>query len=95
MSTVTNPARLDSARTGPAPQTIDEMLAHARSALRRMYAFEVPVAIARGAILVDIRPQAQRAREGILPGALATRRPLPGRTRPPTPPSPYTPTRRR
>ena len=40
----------------------------------RMYVFEVAEAVARGAILVDIRPQAQRAREGALPGALAIER---------------------
>jgi len=68
MSTVTNP------HTGTQHLTIDEMLAHARRALQRMYAFEAPAAIARGAILVDIRPQAQRAREGVLPGALAIER---------------------
>jgi rhodanese-related sulfurtransferase len=54
--------------------TIDEMLAAARSRLRRLYAFEVPDALARGAHLVDIRPQAQRQAEGILPGALAIER---------------------
>ncbi|RJO78042.1 sulfurtransferase [Nocardia panacis] len=54
--------------------TIDQMLEQARAALRRVYAFEIPQAIARGAILVDIRPQAQRVREGALPGALVIER---------------------
>jgi rhodanese-related sulfurtransferase len=54
--------------------TIDEMLEQARAGLRRRHAYELPEAIARGAILVDIRPQAQRDREGVLPGALAIER---------------------
>ena len=53
---------------------IDRMLDTARAKLDRMYAFQVSDALARGAILVDIRPQAQRAREGSLPGALAIER---------------------
>ncbi|RBO87368.1 rhodanese-related sulfurtransferase [Nocardia puris] len=54
--------------------TIDQMLDDARARLDRIYAFEVPQALARGAILVDIRPQAQRDREGTLPGALVIER---------------------
>ncbi|MEU2255961.1 rhodanese-like domain-containing protein [Nocardia xishanensis] len=54
--------------------TIDQMLDNARAQLDRIYAFELPAAIARGAILVDIRPQAQRDREGTLPGALVVER---------------------
>lgn len=54
--------------------TIDEMPAAARAESNRIYAFEVPEALRRGAILVDIRSQAQRNREGTLPGALAIER---------------------
>ncbi|MGK8487725.1 rhodanese-like domain-containing protein [Nocardia asiatica] len=54
--------------------TIDQMLENARAGLDRIYAFELPRAIERGAILVDIRPQAQRGREGTLPGALVIER---------------------
>ncbi|WP_408639270.1 rhodanese-like domain-containing protein [Nocardia yamanashiensis] len=54
--------------------TIDGMLAQARETLRRIYAYELPQAIARGAILVDIRPQAQRLKEGTFPGALVIER---------------------
>ncbi|MET8776111.1 MULTISPECIES: rhodanese-like domain-containing protein [Nocardia] len=54
--------------------TIDQMLDNAREQLDRIYAFELPAALARGAILVDIRPQAQRDREGTLPGALVIER---------------------
>lgn len=54
--------------------TIDEMLARARSTYTRMHVFELKDAVARGAVVVDIRPQAQRASEGVLPGALAIER---------------------
>jgi len=39
---------------------IDDMLAAARGRLRRLDARYVPAALRRGAVLVDIRPQAQR-----------------------------------
>lgn len=54
--------------------TIDEMLEAARNTYRRLTVFELEAAIDRGAIVVDIRPQAQRQREGTLPGALAIER---------------------
>ncbi|TXG92314.1 sulfurtransferase [Rhodococcus rhodnii] len=54
--------------------TIDRMLEQARSTYTRMPAQDLPAAVARGAIVVDIRPQAQRDREGTLPGALAIER---------------------
>jgi rhodanese-related sulfurtransferase len=53
---------------------IDQLLEQARTRLSRIYAFQLPEALARGAILVDIRPQAQREREGTLQGALAIER---------------------
>jgi len=53
---------------------IDRALAAARSRLTRLEATEVPAALRRGAILVDIRPAAQRAAEGEVPGALAIER---------------------
>ncbi len=49
---------------------IDVVLRSARRRFRRLRATEVPEALRRGAVLVDIRPQAQRFREGELPGAL-------------------------
>lgn len=54
--------------------TIVEMLEQARSRIDRMTVFELRDAVARGALVVDIRPQAQRATEGTLPGALAIER---------------------
>lgn len=54
--------------------TIAEMLEEARSRIDRITVFELRDAVARGAVVVDIRPQAQRAVEGTLPGALAIER---------------------
>lgn len=54
--------------------TIDQMLENARADLRRLYVYDLSAALARGAILVDIRPAAQRVREGSLPGALVIER---------------------
>ncbi len=53
---------------------IDLVLRSARRRYRRLPAAEVPDALRRGAVLVDIRPQAQRLREGEVPGALAIER---------------------
>lgn len=53
---------------------IDRVLEAARARLRRLTADEVPAALERGAVLVDIRPQAQRNREGDVPGALLIER---------------------
>lgn len=53
---------------------VERMLEQARAGLRRLDAVEVPGALARGAILVDIRPAAQRAFEGPLPAALVIER---------------------
>ena len=51
---------------------IDEILEQARAKLTRLPADEVPAALARGAVLVDIRPAAQRAREGEVPERFAS-----------------------
>ncbi|HTY34827.1 rhodanese-like domain-containing protein [Mycobacterium sp.] len=53
---------------------IDVVLRSARRRFRRLRATEVPEALRRGAVLVDIRPQAQRLREGELAGALVIER---------------------
>jgi rhodanese-related sulfurtransferase len=53
---------------------IDRILEEARLRLRRLSAQEVPDALARGAVLVDIRPQGQREREGEMPAALVVER---------------------
>ena len=53
---------------------IDTVLGSARARLRRLPAKDVPGALRRGAVLVDIRPQAQRDREGHVPSALVIER---------------------
>ena len=53
---------------------IDSVLNAARRRYRRLNATEVPDALRREAVLVDIRPQAQRFREGGVPGALVIER---------------------
>jgi len=54
--------------------TIEEMLANARARLHRLDARETADAVAGGGLLVDIRPQWQRATEGAIPGALLIER---------------------
>jgi len=51
-------------------RTIDELLADARSGLDRVPAEELAAAQKGGALVVDIRPVEQRARDGELPGAI-------------------------
>ena len=53
---------------------IDGVLAAARARLDRLPAGEVAAALARGAVLVDIRPAAQRSAEGAVPQALVVER---------------------
>jgi rhodanese-related sulfurtransferase len=53
---------------------IEKVLDNARSRLARMPASDVPAAVQGGAVLVDIRPQAQRASEGGVPAALVIER---------------------
>ena len=53
---------------------IDDVLDAARAKLTRIEAKDVPAALERGALLVDIRPAAQRAREGDVAAALVIER---------------------
>ncbi|BBZ30019.1 sulfurtransferase [Mycolicibacterium madagascariense] len=53
---------------------IDAVLQSARARLTRIDAADVPAAVARGAVLVDIRPAAQRAVEGEVGAALVIER---------------------
>ncbi|WP_433300079.1 rhodanese-like domain-containing protein [Actinoplanes sp. CA-030573] len=53
---------------------IDEILAGARARLRRLGPLETAAAIDEGAVLVDIRPAAQRAEFGEIPGAVIIER---------------------
>jgi rhodanese-related sulfurtransferase len=51
-------------------RTIDELLAAARSRLTRLDPLQAQVALADGALLIDIRAESQRAADGIVPGSV-------------------------
>jgi rhodanese-related sulfurtransferase len=51
-------------------KSIDEYLASARSRLERVPPEELEAALSAGALLVDIRPEVNRADEGEMPGAI-------------------------
>ncbi len=53
---------------------IDRLLADTRERLQRLLPEDLPAALGRGAVLVDIRPATQRADEGEAPGALVIER---------------------
>jgi rhodanese-related sulfurtransferase len=54
----------------PPRQTIDEMLAAARSGLRRVGPERAREEAAGGALLIDIRTAARRAADGVVPGSI-------------------------
>ena len=56
------------------PVGIEELLAAARARLDRVAPEEVEDAVAAGAVLVDIRTDAQRERDGEVPGAVVVSR---------------------
>ena len=56
------------------PRTIDEVLAEARNRLARVTPAEADAARRRGAVIVDIRPAAQREANGELPFAVVIER---------------------
>jgi rhodanese-related sulfurtransferase len=69
----------DIAQDGPPatrarPRSIDEILADARKVLVRLTPSQAARAWRAGAVVVDIRPAAQRAVEGDLPGVLLVER---------------------
>jgi rhodanese-related sulfurtransferase len=55
-------------------RSIEEIMQAARERLQRLSPAQAQAAIRDGAILVDIRPEAQRAAEGCVPGALHVER---------------------
>ena len=65
---------VDTAAWPTASRSIDEILAAARRRLNRLDPAAALAAMADGAVLVDIRPQAQRSEEGEVPGALIVER---------------------
>jgi rhodanese-related sulfurtransferase len=58
----------------PGSTGIAEILERARTRLARLDPHQTAAAVARGAILVDIRPAAQRAEFGEIPGAVIIER---------------------
>jgi len=58
----------------PGARPISQVLEQARSRLDRLGPAQAWAAMQAGALLVDIRPQAQRAAEGRVPGALVIER---------------------
>jgi rhodanese-related sulfurtransferase len=63
------------AQAGPVPLGIEQMLSASRARLRRLSPNEAyEAATQTKAILVDIRPEGQRAIEGSIPGALIVER---------------------
>jgi rhodanese-related sulfurtransferase len=58
----------------PGTRSVDDLLADARSRIVRVTPHRAATRIAAGGILVDIRPAAQRSREGEVPGALVVER---------------------
>lgn len=58
----------------PGSRTIEQVLADARTRLDRLTPQQAQEAVSAGAVLVDIRPAAQRAAEGEIPGALIVER---------------------
>jgi rhodanese-related sulfurtransferase len=56
------------------PRSIDEILAAARARLTRLSPQEAYAACAAGATLIDIRPAAQRAAAGEVPGSVVIER---------------------
>ncbi|MCU1613440.1 MAG: Rhodanese domain protein [Frankiales bacterium] len=58
----------------PYARSIDQVLAEARTRLVRLTPTQAVGRTAAGAVLVDIRPAAQRATEGEVPGALIVER---------------------
>ena len=55
-------------------RSIDDLLAEARTRIVRVTPHEAAARVAAGAYLVDIRPAAQRQREGEVPGSLIVER---------------------
>ena len=56
------------------PSRIDELLAAARSRIRRVEVDRLDDEVAAGALVVDIRPEVNRRDEGELPGAIVVDR---------------------
>ena len=62
--------------TDPTPPSVTTWLAEARRSIDRVAPAELAAEVAAGAVVVDTRDSADRATEGILPGALVITRNL-------------------
>jgi rhodanese-related sulfurtransferase len=49
--------------------TVEDLLLEARRGLQRLNPTQVNAAVSAGAVLIDIRSELQRARDGIVPGS--------------------------
>ena len=58
----------------PGAKSVDQLLAEARERITRVTPAEAARRVADGAVLVDIRPQWQRAADGEVPGAVVVER---------------------
>jgi rhodanese-related sulfurtransferase len=58
----------------PRSRSVDDLLADARARLVRLGPLQAREAVATGAVLVDIRPEAQRRAEGAIPGSIIVER---------------------
>src|SRR5688572_15000096 len=58
-----------SGNTAGPPASVAQILADARAALERLTPEQAQAAMGAGALLVDIRSDSQRARDGLIPGA--------------------------
>jgi rhodanese-related sulfurtransferase len=58
----------------PDALTVDQLVEHARRALRRVTPAEAHLAATNGALIVDTRPSELRSRDGVIPGALEIER---------------------
>jgi rhodanese-related sulfurtransferase len=67
-------AQLAELRPPALRRTVEDLLGDARARLRRLSPAAAHAAAAGGALLVDIRPAAQRREEGEIPGALVLER---------------------
>jgi rhodanese-related sulfurtransferase len=55
-------------------KSVDELLARARTRLSRLHPEEARDAVRGGAVLVDIRAESQRERDGVVPGSVVVAR---------------------
>jgi rhodanese-related sulfurtransferase len=61
---------IDSAQLPDSPQSVDDLLAEARRALHRLTPGDALDATNEGAVLIDIRSDAQRTADGVIPAAV-------------------------